>query len=157
MANNGTGNEPGEKTYKQTIAQEIIFSPNPFIISIHQIGNLLKCKKADTQGQKDFGQRNHGAKNGVDIGYEKISVFKIPQKPDIEQDAKFKDCLGTGPALAAIGGAGRCFLREENTQHIVHKDRNQNNRQKSDFHESIKKQRGTHQPDIGYYYQAFAV
>ena len=76
-----------KKCHKKCIFNEsVVFGLS--LIRIHNIGNLLKSKKAYSQWQDHLLQMESCSKCFIDIGNKKVLVFKVKNKSNVENNSK---------------------------------------------------------------------
>ena len=87
MRNDGACDQLGEKGDEAGIVKKGI-SRNLAPVGIHEEGNLLECKKTDSEGKHNVKKLELRGKNRVDGGEKEIHVLKINKNAKVRQNAQ---------------------------------------------------------------------
>ena len=123
-----------KEAHEQAVVPQLS-DPLLSLVHRHQERQLLKREEADPQRQQDVLQREAASEHGVDVLHEEVVVFVVPDQPDVEQDAEHEKELSF-PSRR---------LLHARREHIVHRDRRQDQRQVPHVIVAIKKQRRRNQ------------
>ena len=87
VQDNGPGDELGEKGHKGDVVFKGIMRRPPKA-SVHDKGDLLEGKKADSQRKENVPQGKAGSEQGVYVLEEEIVIFKVKEKPKVKGKAE---------------------------------------------------------------------
>ena len=85
MGHNGACNQLGKVGNKAGILQKAV-SVGLTAVAVHHIGNLLKGKEADAQGQQNGMQRHLRVEKGAEIFQEEVIILEVKQNAQIQQN-----------------------------------------------------------------------